>query len=40
MSDVRLYSTVLTAQQILDLYKNEVSIDNKENIHARELVEE
>lgn len=40
MSDVRLYSTVLTAQQILDLYKNEASIDNKENIYARELVEE
>ena len=40
LSDFRIYATALTAQQILDLYKNEVSIDNKENIYARELVEE
>jgi len=39
MSDFRLYSTALTAEQIKELYNTSASIDNKGNIYARELVE-
>ena len=39
ISDVRIYATALTPAQILELYHTSVSIDNKNNIYARELVE-
>lgn len=39
MSDFRLYYTVLTSEQIKELYNTSMSIDNNGNIHARELVE-
>lgn len=38
-SDCRVYATVLTAEQIKELYNTSMSIDDKGNIHARELVE-
>lgn len=37
--DVRAYATALTPEQIKELYNTSMSIDNKGNIHARELVE-
>lgn len=40
LSDVRIYATALTAEQILELYHTSASIDNNGNIYARELVEE
>ena len=39
ISDFRIYATALTAQQIKELYNTSASIDNKGNIHTRELVE-
>lgn len=39
LSDVRIYATALTPEQIKELYNTSMSIDNKGNIHARELVE-
>lgn len=39
ISDVRAYATALTAEQIKELYNTSVTIDNKGNIYARELVE-
>lgn len=39
MSDFRIYNTVLTAEQIKELYNTSMTIDNNGNIHARELVE-
>ena len=40
ISDFRIYATALTAEQIKELYHTSVTIDNKGNIYARELVEE
>ncbi len=39
MSDFRIYYTVLTEEQILELYNTSASIDKNGNIYARELVE-
>lgn len=39
ISDFRMYATVLSDKQILELYKNSGSIDNIKNVYARELVE-
>lgn len=39
ISDFRIYATELTDEQILELYNISASIDNKGNIHTRELVE-
>lgn len=39
MSDFRIYITPLTGAQIKELYNTSMSIDNKGNIHAREVVE-
>jgi hypothetical protein len=39
LSDVRIYATALTPEQIKELYNTSMSIDNNGNIHARELVE-
>lgn len=39
MSDFRIYTTVLTENQIKELYNTSVSVDNKGNIYPRELVE-
>ena len=38
-SDLRMYTTALTAEQIKELYNTSMTIDNQGNIHARELVE-
>lgn len=40
ISDFRIYATALTPQQVQELYNVSTTIDNKGNIHARELVEE
>ena len=40
ISDFRIYATALTPQQVQELYNVSATIDNKGNIHARELVEE
>lgn len=40
ISDVRIYSTILTEEQIKELYNTSATIDNKGNIYTRELVEE
>lgn len=40
MSDFRLYYTVLTSEQIKELYNTSMSIDNNGNIYARELIVE
>lgn len=39
MSDFRIYATALTAEQVADLYRTSMTIDNQGNIYARELVE-
>lgn len=39
ISDFRIYATALTPEQIKELYNTSMSIDDKGNIHARELVE-
>ena len=39
LNDFRIYATALTPDQIKELYNTSMSIDNKDNIHARELVE-
>ena len=39
MSDVRLYATALTNEDILGLYQSSISIDNLQNIHAHEFIE-
>lgn len=40
MSDFRIYSTALTAEQVKELYNTSTTIDKNGNIYARELVEE
>lgn len=40
MSDVRLYATALSAEDILSLYKTSATIDNQQNIFAYDFVEE
>ena len=40
ISDFRLYTTVLTENQVKELYNTSMAIDNNGNIYARELVEE
>ena len=40
LSDFRIYSTVLTAADVLELYQTSASIDNNGNLHAYELKEE
>jgi hypothetical protein len=40
MSDVRLYATALSADDILDLYQASVSIDDMESLHCYEFVEQ
>ena len=39
LSDIRIYATALTPEQIKELYNTSMSIDNNGNIYARELVE-
>lgn len=39
LNDVRLYSSVLTLEQILELYNTSASIDRSGNIYAREVNE-
>ena len=39
ISDVRLYATVLTDDQVKELYNTSMSIDSNGNVYARELVE-
>lgn len=39
ISDFRLYSTALTAEQIKELYNTSATIDNKGNVYAREVIE-
>lgn len=39
ISDFRIYATALTPEQIKELYNTSMSIDDKGNIHVRELVE-
>ncbi len=39
LSDFRIYSTALTAEQVKELYDTSVSIDSFGNIHTREVVE-
>ena len=39
LSDFRIYNTVLSASDILELYQNTVSIDRANNLYAREVVE-
>ena len=39
LSDIRIYATALTPEQIKELYNTSMTIDNNGNIHARELVE-
>ena len=39
LSDVRIYATALTPEQIKELYNISATIDNDGNIYARELVE-
>ena len=39
MSDVRVYATALSADDIMELYHTSASIDNKGNLHTYEVVE-
>jgi len=39
MSDFRIYNTVLSQQEIVELYKNKAIIDNSYNIHSHEFIE-
>ncbi len=39
ISDVRIYATALTPEQILELYNTSATIDNKGNVYSREYVE-
>ena len=39
MSDFRIYATALSAEDVIDLYKTSMSIDNNGNTYVRELVE-
>lgn len=39
LSDLRIYATALSAEDIKELYDTSMVVDNNGNIHARELVE-
>lgn len=39
ISDFRMYSTALTAEQVKELYNTSASVDSNGNIYAREVVE-
>jgi len=39
LSDLRIYATALTPNQIKELYNTSMSIDASGNVHARELNE-
>lgn len=39
ISDIRIYATALTADQVKELYNTSMSIDSSGNVHARELNE-
>ena len=39
LSDFRVYSTALSADQVKEIYNTSMAIDNNGNIYARELVE-
>lgn len=38
-SDIRIYATALTDEQILELYNTSATIDNNGNVYAREVIE-
>ena len=40
ISDVRIYATALSLEDIKELYQTSVSIDNKSNIYSREFIED
>jgi len=39
LSDARIYCTALSAEDILSLYHTSAKVDNKQNLHTFELVE-
>lgn len=39
-ADVRVYNTILSAEDILELYNSPINIDNKGNLYAYEFIEE
>ena len=39
ISDVRIYATALTTEQVKELYNTSMSVDSNGNVYARELSE-
>lgn len=40
ISDFRMYCTALSAEDVLTLYQTSAKVDNKQNLHSREFVED